>query len=214
VADTSSSALTDTVDGVPVRLDEADAVLRLTPGQSWWARLLPFLVRKKPFLRAELVWFPHYLVTFAMVAKEPCGEMTVIVEAWSGAFNVVDLKSGVQPIQPREPLFPPKLEPEAAVRLAKRNLTQVLLRQRSRGSKPLPHTVVENREVYLPFWIGYYEKKPGNIDFRVLDGTSGEKLGHRTRAGVLEALMFMDDKARGQGGEADTAEETHERKVS
>lgn len=182
-----------------MRLDEAEAVLRLKPTQKWWWRFFPFGVRKKPFLRAELVWFPHFLVTFGMMAKEPCGEMTVIVEAWSGAFNIVDLKAGVEPVTPCAPVFPAKLGMEESVKLAKRNLTQVLLRQRSRGSKPLPHVVNLCQEIYLPFWIGYYESKPGRVDFRVLDGTSGEILGHRSRAGVLEALMALD----GGSGEAE-----------
>lgn len=187
---------------MPVRLEEAEAVLRLRPGRRWWTWLLPVPFRERVFLRAELVWFPHYLVTFSMMAKEPCGEMTVIVEAWSGAFNIVDLKSGIEPIKPRDALIPPKLGMDESVKLAKRSLTQVLLRQRSRGSKPLPHAVNQCREVYLPFWIGYYETRPGSVDFRVLDGTSGEVLGHRTRAGVLEALMAMDQSKRERDAKA------------
>lgn len=139
--------------------------------------------------RLEQVWFPHYLVRMAVVSRKGPGEMLCTVEAWSGALSLIQLATPPEPRDLVEQVFPPQLDTEAASKIARRDLTAIILRQRSRGPKPELQEVLACDLVYFPYWIYYYARRGKFIDIRVLNGATGERVGNRTRAGVLEAFM-------------------------
>jgi hypothetical protein len=120
--------------------------------------------------------------------------MLCAVEAWSGSVFLIQLADQPGPLKSEAQVFAPKLETSRAEKVARRELTAIILRQRSRGPKPELREVLACDLVYFPFWIYYYARRGTHIDIRVLNGATGERVGNRTRGGVLEAFLHSHDE--------------------
>lgn len=142
--------------------------------------------------RVERIWFPYYLFTIGVTSRMGPGEMLVTVEAWSGAFAIFQLDEFFVDGMPDDgcEIFEPHLSVEACEASARKDLLHTIMRQRSRsGGKPIPGAITAREDLLYPFWIYYYYRKKNVLDIRVVDGATGQRVGHRTRAGVLDAFV-------------------------
>lgn len=153
------------------------------PIRRWLAR------RRQDTSRIQCIWFPFYFITFGLESTKGPGSVTLSIESWSGAFTVIQLQTDLREGPPPGEFFPPKLSPEDAERAGRKDLLATILRQRSRGTKPAPGPVLEQRLVLCPLWVYYFPRVGTRLDIRVVDALTGERLGNRTRLGVLEAFV-------------------------
>jgi len=150
--------------------------------------------RQLPFV--ELVWLPHYIISFRVSSSKGPGTIDVSVEAHSGAFAVFQMHEDLVEGDVEGTVFPPKLSGEEAIESGKRNLLRSILRQRGQWNKPEIHEAVGTDLFYYPFWVYYYERGRGFLDIQVYDAARGEKGGPKTKTGVLSALVGPDEAAR------------------
>lgn len=178
---------------LPDHTGETLARQKLTPRGAGNILRRVFSRAPKPELahlpRMERVWFPHYLVRVRVTSRKGPGEMLCGVEAWTGSVFLLQLADTPDDQEVEGSTFPPRLEPEAAVKIARKELIHTIMRQRSRGPKPELKETLACDLVYFPFWIYYYARRGSFIDIRVLNGATGEAVGNRTRTGVLDAFM-------------------------
>lgn len=148
--------------------------------------------------RLEQIWFPYYLLEYALQYPDKTGTMTITVEAWSGAFALFDdTDGGVMHGQPDDEhdLFPPSLTLEEAEKFGRDGLVRAILHQRRRRVRPTPGDVLRAELLYYPLWVWYFERRPGFIDIKVRDAHNGKSVGGRTRRGIMDAFAA---KARGE----------------
>ena len=188
------------------RIDEAWAISffeRRRPGNLWGlirprhgstGRVGAGGPRRLPCV--ELIWLPHHLINMRVTSRRGPGEISVVVEGHSGAFAVFERHENLVDGLPAENAFPPKLDTEEALGIARRQLLRSIMRRRGQRYKPVIEGAVHAGVFHYPFWIYYYERRRGRIDIRILDALTGEKGGARTKAGVLSALIGDDAAAR------------------
>jgi hypothetical protein len=140
-----------------------------------------------PFL--ELAWLPYFMVPIRVVSKGGPGEITVSVEAYSGAFAVFEMHDNLVEGRFDGDVFPPKLEESEAVQLARTGLLKAIMRRRGQRHKPVIDEVLDVRVFYYPYWVYYFERRRNRIDFKIMDALTGEKGGARTKTGLLGAFV-------------------------
>ena len=173
-------------------LDEARAVEILNTG--WASRLHRLLSVIRPTgpdstrPHAELVWMPSYLFTIQLESKQGPGEVTCNVDACSGSFALFQMHDAVVDGEAEGETFPPTLEEAAAEKVAREELVKVILRRRSRAGKPLPTKTLSAELLSYPYWVYYYQRRPGLIDIKVLDAATGRPVGNKIKLGILDAF--------------------------
>ncbi len=156
--------------------------------------------------RLERIWFPYYLLNFTLQYPGQIGNSQVIVEAWSGSFNLFDDSDGGIHDGPPEDdcdTFPPRLTLDEAEEKGREELVRAILRQRRRRVRPAPGPLDRAELLYWPLWVWYYERRPGYIDIKVRDAHASKPIGGRTRRGVMDAFAAKarrEEAVPGDGG--------------
>lgn len=136
----------------------------------------------------EPIWFPHYLVTVQTHSARGNAEITVSVEAGSGAFAIFQLENEIQEGEPPGELHPPALSEPEATELGRKLLLRTILVQRSRGQKPRLGATKAVRLLQYPYWVYYYARRGALIDIKAVDGVLGTRTGAKTRTAILQAF--------------------------
>lgn len=150
---------------------------------------------RRVFPFVEKIWLPYYLYTFEVTSRMGPGTIIVTIESWSKAFAIFQLDEFLTegPVEGGE-VFPPRLDIDVCEKTAREDLLHTIMRQRSRsGGKPIPGNVIARETIFYPLWVYYFERKRGLIDIKVVDGATGQQVGHRTRSGVLAAFMAKSE---------------------
>ena len=84
--------------------------------------------------------------------------------------------------------FPGGLAGAEAEKVDGEGLVKVILRRRSRAGKPLPPKTLRAELLSYPYWVYYYQRRPGLIDIKVLDAATGRPVGNKIKLGVLDAF--------------------------
>jgi hypothetical protein len=142
--------------------------------------------RRLPF--AEPAWLPYYIIPIKVSSSRGESQITVSVEAYSGAFAIFQMHADIVDGEVDGETFPPRLTEEEAARIGQKELLATIMRQRSRGQKPVPGAVISVDVLHYPFWVYYYERRPGFLDIKVLDAATGSKPGGKTRIALIEAF--------------------------
>ncbi len=138
--------------------------------------------------RAELVWMPSYLITIRLESKQGPSEVTCNVDACSGSFALFQMHDAVADGEAAGETFPPVLDEGRAEKVAREELVKTILRRRSRAGKPLPTKTLRVELLSYPYWVYYYQRRPGVIDIRVLDAATGRPVGNKIKLGILDAF--------------------------
>lgn len=161
-------------------------------GRSWGA-LRCFLASRSPFSGrlpyAELLWLPHYLIHIRVRSPKGAGEIAVSVEARTGAFAIFQMDEDLRDGLPEGDLLPASLTPDQAARIGRDRLMETILRRRGHLQKPVPEGVTRMDSFYYPFWVFYYERRPGRVDIKLFDAVRGDPGGPKTKVAVLEAFV-------------------------
>lgn len=136
----------------------------------------------------ELIWFPHYLISITVTSRKGRGEITVLVEGYSGAFVIFEMHEVIVQGDPPKRTYPPTLTEEAATEIGRKRLVRAIMHQRSRGSKPMLEETATVSLLQYPYWVYYYERRPSLLDIRVVDGVMGSLVGTKTKVAILEAF--------------------------
>ena len=181
------------------RISEDEALEIFTrPRFSWFGRPVEFFPTASPEVRPslELVWLPSFIVPFHVNSRKGAGVITVSVEAWSGAFAIFEMHDMVESGGPLEgELFEPRLGEPEAIAQGRDNLLHTILRQRSFGPKPEIRASGEVELLHYPFWVYYYERRPGRLDIKLIDAVTGAKGGAKTKSGLLAAFQAASKPA-------------------
>lgn len=145
----------------------------------------------------ERVWLPFYLIDVHVSSRRGPGTMSVSVEGYSGAFAVFERHDNLVDGDIADECFPPRLSPEQAVEIGRQQLLQSILRRRSQQVKPSMGDTLRVSVFYHPFWVYYFQRRGGRLDFRVQDALTGEKAGNRNRSGLLDAFVAQEEGATG-----------------
>jgi len=160
-------------------------------------RLLPS-GREIPYI--ERVWMPFYIVTLRVVSHRGPGEVTVSVEGYSGSFAIFQMHEDLVEGALTEEWFPPRMSEEEAVRVGREQLLQTILRRRGQQEKPVVEETLGIDVIYYPFWVYYFERRPGVLDIALQDALTAERGGNRNRAGLLDAFVchskIKEDRAQ------------------
>ena len=173
-------------------VSEGRAVEILNSG--WSARLHRWLSILRPTdpdasrPRAELVWMPSYLLTIRLESKQGPSEVTCSVDACSGSFAFFQMHDAIVDGEAEGETFPALLDEAAAENIAREELMKVILRRRSRAGKPLPTKTLRAELLSYPYWVYYYQRRPGLIDIKVLDAATGRPVGNKIKIGILDAF--------------------------
>ena len=138
--------------------------------------------------RMELIWMPAYLVTISM--KTPRGEndLTCFVDGRSGSFALFDMNDAISGDALDAETFATVYDKAEADSIVREELVKVILRRRSRAGKPLPRETKRNELLSYPYWVYYYQRRPGLIDIKVLDAATGRTVGNKIKLAVLDAF--------------------------
>ncbi|MBX7258422.1 MAG: hypothetical protein K1Y02_18815 [Candidatus Hydrogenedentes bacterium] len=183
---------------LPGRLSGADAVAKFNrPRFGNFYGLLSRRIRVSaaddpssrvpPFV--ERLWMPSYALCFH---AERGGKQSLVwtaIDAWSGAFAIIDNIDEIQSVHVVEESFPPMIDEAAAIETARKCLLQASLRLRGQFNKPIVGALEKSLVFYTPHWVLYLRRRNRRIDIRVVDGYSGAIAGAKTRVAILDALI-------------------------
>lgn len=139
--------------------------------------------------RLEQVWMPYYLIKINTYSQGRETPITVSVEGHAGAFAVFQMHELLLEGEPSGCHFPPRLEPNEAERIGRRELLTAVLRRGRTLHKPEPRQTLSIEVVHYPYWVYYYERRRGLLDIKLCDAVTGEKPGARIKAAVLSAFL-------------------------
>lgn len=165
--------------------------------RRWWLRRLARLGRGEPrtlsprLPYAELVWMPHYLITFRVVSPKGPGESDVSVDAYLGAFAIFQMHDQLREGEMEEDAFPPEMPAAQAVADARKRLLQSIMYRRGHRNKPYPEEALALQTFYYPFYVYYYERRRGKLDIKVFDPVRGENPGSKTKNAILRAMVVQ-----------------------
>jgi len=149
--------------------------------------------RRLPFL--ELVWLPHYRLTVELEGKHRTAPVEVLVGAIDGHFALVDLARVQWRRAPPTSAFEAHLGPDEAVATARERLLRTILQVPGLPSRPHVGQVLATSLIHYPFWVWYYQRRRGILDFKMLDGMTGSAAGARLKVAFLQALQSVEDDA-------------------
>jgi len=162
--------------------------------RGWSARLHRLLSVVRPGNldssepRMDLVWMPSYLLTIQLESKQGLNEVTCNVDACSGSFALFQMHDTIEDGEAEGETFPATLDEAGAEKVAREELMKVILRRRSIAGKPLPTKMLRAELLSYPYWVYYYQRRPGLIDIKVLDAATGRPVGNKIKIGILDAF--------------------------
>ncbi len=143
--------------------------------------------------RIEQIWFPYYLLNFQVTSTKGPGTMLCSVEAWSGSFAIFQMDDLLIDGLPDDgPIFPASLSQAEAEASGRKELLHTIMRQRSRGAKPIPEAIIDTRLILFPVYVYYFERKIGFVDIKLREAVTGAGLGQRTKSALLQAFLERD----------------------
>lgn len=138
--------------------------------------------------KTELIWLPVYLVSIALDHRGQSSRTVCSVDGLSGAFAIFDAHAAIQSGEPDGETFAPVLNEAEAERVARESLVLTILRRRGRAGKPVPRETESVELLRWPYWVFYHRRRGGTIDFRLLDGVTGARAGHKIKLGLIDAF--------------------------
>jgi hypothetical protein len=139
-----------------------------------------------PYL--ELVWLPHYLVTFQAVIKDRVRRVEVIVGANEPTAAVIDLEVAKWETHADRERFPATISEDDALVAARRAVLEVLLRSPGLGRKPEVSEMGSIELVQYPLWVYYVARRRDILDVKILDAVTGRPTGTKAKLALLGAL--------------------------
>jgi hypothetical protein len=113
----------------------------------------------------------------------------VTVDASYGGFAMFGRIEELAEGGPEGDRFPTVIEQAEAEELARDGLVRYILRKR--GAKPAVEGIERGLLYYAPFWVYYFRRLGGKIDFSVLDAYTGDRAGARMRQAIINGLIAM-----------------------
>ena len=186
------------------RVSEAAAIRLFQRRRFGWLRIParrrpPTSSSRLPF--TELVWLPYYLIRIGTQSGGSQGAITLSVEAYSGSFAVFQMHELLVEEELPGQKFPPKLRDQEAEAIGRRELLTTLLRTRGNRRRLEPGPTLGIEVAHYPYWVYYYERRKGLLDFRVLDAVTGERGAAKTKGAFLHAFCSAAD-TKGDAGSA------------
>lgn len=189
---------------LPTHFDAAYARRRFSPRRfercsAWWSQisgLWPGKVRQLAAVpRLELIYLPHYLVTFTLEQTAPARQAGVMVGAHEPTVTLWDLTHTEWQTTVSDVEFPPTITTRQAMDYAQR-LVSSSLRRLAPAARSVPALDLATIEtIAYPYWAFYYERWAGKYDVRLLDAVSGRPAGARIKVALLAALAARRDLA-------------------
>jgi len=187
--------------GLPVRtlaisIDETYARSELSKrGRLAWLWPTP-----RPALshlpRIKQVYLPHWLFELSVESRRGPGTLTAAVDAHAGAYTLCEFASPPLEGPPEGECHPPMLSVDEAMRLAERDTTVRVLAQRGQRHRPYVARTDVIALLYWPYWLYYYERTKGRVDFRMMDASTGEKPGHKLKTAAIQAFLAAEKEYR------------------
>jgi hypothetical protein len=156
-----------------------------------------FLRRRKKILKAELLYLPVYLFNITTEDfRNKVHSQAVAVDGLLGEYAIYEAaETSDQAVNTHESISF-QLDEQAARTIAESEFRRILLRHNMRNTKKIRIIgCSEGRQIYYPYWIGYYKRGHG-YDFVAIDGVSGEMQGVRMKP-VLISLLLQIAKTTG-----------------
>ncbi len=154
------------------------------------------LARKRRILKAELFYLPCYLFNATVEKRDGssnCGQ--ICVDAVRGSFAFfLGAESDPSPLEPyRTSAFLLSIDAARGLGLDgyRRHLLLQSLKRREEASLG---SFEFDREIYYPYWIGYFPRKNG-FDFEAVDALSGQRQGVKMREVFIAALLQAEKGA-------------------
>ncbi len=148
------------------------------------------LARKRKIVKAELFYLPCYLFNAKVDKRDGSSNSgQICVDAIKGSFAFfLGVEFDGLPIEPyRTSGF--LLSVDSARQLGldgyRRHLLLQSLKRREQASL---HSFQFDKEIYYPYWIGYFRRK-SRLDFEVVDALSGQRQGVKMREVFIAALL-------------------------
>lgn len=152
------------------------------------------LSRRHPILRTrvrptsvELLYIPHYLFSVSFAGGRSASDQ-LVVDAVIGQFAYFrGRRFDPMPVHPSDQIafkLDVQQAQERGIAAYKRALLQAGLKN---GAGYEIQRVALQQEIYIPFWVGYFERK-GKIRLAIIDAIRGELQGPKIRQIILEAF--------------------------
>ena len=141
--------------------------------------------------RIELIYLPYYLFDILLTGKKGIQKITVSVDGLLGNTMFFTRESLNYVAEVNNPVCDFVLSSTEAQKIATEEYKWQLLEHGLRNRKALSLEDVSQTEIiFYPFWVGYYQKGR-YLDFKAVDGISGEVQGIKMRKVFLKALREM-----------------------
>lgn len=149
---------------------------------------LSVIRKKRKEIRAELVYFPHYLFGISVAVGGGTKEVSVACDGVSGNLAFLEMEN----LDFVDEADAHRLDFRIGREDAREKVLdeyQWILVKRGFHSKNPPQleAVTETRRFYYPYWVAYYRRR-GALDFRAVDAISCAPLGIRMRRAFLTAF--------------------------
>lgn len=148
----------------------------------------------RPLPYMEIVWLPCYHIAVETTSKGVVRQANVLVGGCDRQFSLVGQPGPVFETRKDVEPFPPTIGQAEAADLAQSGLVSAVLRSPGWRGKP---KIGQTRSVELvnqPYWVYYYERRPGRLDIKVLDAVTGKTPGPKTKLAMIQAFI---DAGRG-----------------
>ena len=189
---------------IPPRVDEALA-WKLVPRQGRPLRM-PWRGERAPassrLPRLELIWLPYYLFDFRGTSINGEKTLTVSVQGHCAAFAFFEMHELLAEGEPPGPFFPPRMTEFEALESGRLNLVSTLLRVRRIRGRFTPQEVIAQGVVQYPYWICYFLRRGGLIDFKTLDAVTGEPAASKLKDAIIWAFCREHDGRTAAGSRA------------
>ncbi len=147
-------------------------------------------LRGEEALRLELVYLPHHQLDVALGEREE--RVTALLDAAGGLFSVLVSSTPLasEPPEAGAEILPVLIDAASAARQLRDGLAEAALRQARRNGRSTPTALrpLASGVVAFPFWIQHVRRR-GKLDFRAIDGLTGEPVGVRMRRSLVVAFV-------------------------
>jgi hypothetical protein len=188
----------------PVREEEARALLRPNALRRAWQSIAPRLnlVQRTRSLegdrrgnRLQRLVLPNALVRGVISSRPPTpGDLRFLVDGYSLHVEAIrgDALSTTTNLEDIGRRFPYPLTQEETLAQVRTTITRLRLCRRVPGSGSEPYRLEFVGVLHRPYWVLYYQRYDGRVDFRMLDAVTGRRTGSLTRRSLLGALATWE----------------------
>jgi len=151
--------------------------------------------KKKPVTpqRVELIYLPFYLFEVVSSSEERKQEVKVCLDGLLGDNLFFFRENMAYKDKVENPVCPFVLSPAEAQQKATDKYKWLQLEHKLRIKQKFEiGEISEGKQIFYPFWVGYFQKAGGRYDFKIMDAVSGEVQGVKMRKVFLKALRHLD----------------------